>query len=516
MGNCQRLSKSTSSSSLPSELYTCQETKELDRLAVSVDNTPSIHLMKWAGQAAFELILERWPETKQVFVFCGGGNNGGDGFIVAALCAQRNIRAKVLMVEDPQALQGDARTAYDYAQQESVECCKLGDADFFPGDAFEDPSGALVVDALAGIGLRGPLKARYSAAVSMINTCPFPVLAIDVPSGLDADTGSADVAVKADVTITFIGLKPGLITGDGPALCGDLEFCDLGLSQEVYRQLSPSDRPLRRVGLASMGAILDERPANAHKGDFGHTLVMGGDQGMGGAAIMSALAAARSGSGLVSIATRPENVAPALGRLPEAMVRGVESGQDVSSLLDKASTIVVGPGLGQSAWSEQLYLMAMDSHLPMVLDADGLNWLARSSGERIKRNNWVLTPHPGEAARLLSCSVAEIQSNRIQAAVALQQTYGGVLVLKGAGSIVATDAGVNIADVGNPGMASGGMGDVLSGLIGALLAQGLGAAEAASYAVCLHGEAADLAALDSGQVGMLATDLIPYIRELLN
>jgi NAD(P)H-hydrate epimerase len=270
-----------------------------------------------------------------------------------------------------------------------------------------------------------------------------------------------------------------------------------------------------RLELEPLLERVPPRPANAHKGLFGTVLVVGGDHGMAGAAVLAAEAALRCGAGLVRVATRPEHVAALVARRPEAMPRGVDSEEDFTPLLDAADVLVVGPGLGSSPWSVQLLKRALASAKPAVLDADALNLLAaQRSGESPGGATRILTPHPGEAARLLGCDTVAVQADRFAAVIDLQRRYGGVAVLKGNGSLVTDGAAILLSDYGNPGMASGGMGDVLSGVIGALLAQRLPALEAAALGVCLHGAAADLAA-GEGERGLLATDLLPGLRSLL-
>jgi len=339
---------------------------------------------------------------------------------------------------------------------------------------------------------------------------------VDIPSGLCADTGQAlGEAVKAQMTVSFIGLKQGLLTARGPAVTGELLFADLQVPEAVYHsQQANADR----LELLSLLEQLPDRDGDAHKGDFGHVMVIGGDIGFAGAAAMAGEASARMGAGLTSVATRPEHVAAIIARRPELMVVGVPSGQALEPLLEKPSVLVLGPGLGQEPWSEQMLQKAAASDIPMVLDADGLNLLAEGRVlKHSKRDNWILTPHPGEAARLLGCTVADVQQDRFASAKALQQKFGGTVLLKGAGTVIAAaDGSLSVANVGNPGMASGGMGDVLSGVIGGLLAQGLEPCLATKLAVCLHGTAADLAAAEDGQRGLLATDLLPYLRHLLN
>lgn len=286
---------------------------------------------------------------------------------------------------------------------------------------------------------------------------------------------------------------------------------------------SPTIHPLTYEGLRH---LLGPRPRSAHKGDFGHALVIGGDEGFGGAVLMAAEAAARSGAGLVSVATHPTHISSFLTHRPELMPRGILVDDQLDPLLDRASVIVLGPGLGQSDWSGRLFTRAIQyarrHDLPLLLDADALNLLSQGLVTG-RSDRWILTPHPGEAARLLDTETGEINGAREDSALALQQQYGGVVILKGAGSLIASqndqnEGGQQLArcDLGNPGMATGGMGDVLSGLIGGLLAQGFSLPDAARAGVCIHALSADKCAENGGERGMLASDLMPWIRRLVN
>ena len=272
--------------------------------------------------------------------------------------------------------------------------------------------------------------------------------------------------------------------------------------------------------------LLAPRPRDSHKGSFGHVLVVGGDEGFGGAALLAAEASARCGSGLTSVATHPTHASAFLGRRPELMVRGIAETTALLPLLERSTVLVLGPGLGQSPWSHHCFetalLHARQSNKPLVLDADGLNLLSQSQDHKIKApyEKWILTPHPGEAARLLGMTTAKIQADREAAARHLQQQYGGAVILKGQGTLVCTGSPprirVECCQHGNPGMASGGMGDVLSGVCGSLLAQGFDVATSARLATCLHSKAADLAAAENGERGLLASDLFPWLHRLLN
>jgi len=490
-----------------SALYTAEQAYALDAAAIAA-GTPAIQLMKRAARTAFQHLLERFGEPELISVYCGAGNNAGDGYVLAGLAAQRRLPVQVIQLTPPEKLKGDALQAYEFACQEAVTMVPFGTA--------QPPQQGVLVDALLGIGLKGEPRGEFVAAIKQINASGLPVVALDIPSGLNGDTGAvAGVAVKAGMTITFIGLKRGLVTGRGPALCGKLLLDPLAVAPEILAQVPPS---AERLGLDQLLPLLAPRAADAHKGDCGHVMVIGGDTGYGGAALMAAEAAARAGAGLVSIATRPEHVTAILARRPEVMAIGVVSGQELEPWLARPSLLVVGPGLGRSPWSEQMLQQAVASGLPLVLDADALNILAE--GRVVPAANgqgrWLLTPHPGEAARLLGIAVAEVQADRFAASQALAQRYGACVILKGAGSLVAVgDALPGVVTDGNPGMASGGMGDVLSGAVGGLWAQGMAPGDAARLGAVLHAAAADLAAADLGQRSLLATDLMPYLGQLL-
>ncbi len=498
---------------LPTRLFTAAQVLELERMAIEDQGIPAIQLMKRAGRAAFNTLVALYPAlesgTGKISIYCGSGNNAGDGYVLAALAAQRNIDVEVFLVGSPPAPNALARAAFDYAEAAGVSCLAWSEENA--------PEEGVIVDALLGTGFKpGVLKGSYAAAIGQINNSGLPVFALDLPSGLAADSGAiGECAVNAHNTITFLGVKRGLLTAKGPAHCGELHFDDLGVEDAL---LERGESSLKRLDLSQFAGVLDDREADAHKGDFGHVMIIGGDVGMGGAPLMAAEAAARVGAGLVSVATRPEHVSAILARRPEVMVSGVPSGQELEPLLSKPTVLVVGPGMGRSAWSEQMLQQALKTGLPLVLDADALNIISEGRlSPKTRRDNWIITPHPGEAARLLSCTTAEVQADRFASIEALQKRFGGAVVLKGAGTLVAgPDSGLSVCNAGNAGMASGGMGDVLSGILGGLLAQGAELVDVAEWGVCLHSAAADRVAATSGQRGMLATDLLPHVRNLIN
>ena len=488
---------------LPCALYRAAQVRELDRTAIEGFGIPGEVLMERAGTKAYRLLRERWPDTRDLTVVCGVGNNGGDGYVVARLALQEGLSVRVLQLGDPARLQGDALRM---------------------ADAYRDAGGApeayttlprktdLIVDAVLGTGLERPVTGPWAEALVQINAHPAPVLAIDIPSGLHSDTGEIlGVAVEAAATISFIGLKQGMFTGSGPDCCGEIRFDGLSVPAAVYGREIVS---ARRIDWDRQSGVLRPRRRTAHKGDMGHVLVIGGAPGFSGAARMAAEAAARTGAGLVSVATHPGHAAWLnLGR-PELMCHGVEGAAALQPLLARADAVALGPGLGQSEWGRELYDAALAVRRPLVMDADALNLLTRAPR---RQEHWVLTPHPGEAARLLRSGTNEVQRNRFSAAERIQDLYGGVVVLKGAGTIIhGGSLPPAVCSQGNPGMASGGMGDVLTGILATFLAQGLEPEEAACTGVCLHAAAADAAAREGGERGLLATDLFPYLRRLGN
>lgn len=488
---------------LPEKLYSAQQVRELDRIAIEQFAIPGYELMRRAGKASFDLLRARWPRVQRIVVVAGTGNNGGDGYVIARLANDAGIKVRVVQCGDVGRVRGDACSARkDYLAAGGIE------------NAFDDsglPDADIVVDALLGTGLRDDVRGAPKVAIEAINAQAAPVLAVDVPSGLHSDTGvPLGVAVRANRTISFIGLKQGLFTGQAADYRGEIFFDDLRVPPEIFDRVAPL---AYRVEPAQFREWLAPRARTSHKGHFGHVLVIGGERGMAGAPRMAAEAAARMGAGLVSVATRSEHAAFLNIMRPELMVHSVDNATDLQPLLKRATVVAIGPGLGQTAWSRALLGAILDKGVPAVIDADGLNLLA---DDPCQREHWVLTPHPGEAARLLCVGTPAIRNDRYSAVARLQKRYGGVCVLKGAGTLIGSSERIAVCTAGNPGMASGGMGDVLSGLIAGLMAQGLSGARAAELGVCLHAAAADRAAAVRGERGLLATDLFDHLQQLIN
>ncbi len=488
---------------LPTLLYTAEQTRTLDKIAIEEYGIPGIVLMERAGQAAFNLMMHRWPKVRKIAVLCGGGNNGGDGFVVARLAHLTGLSVSLYTLSDPEKLQGEAKQAY-----QALSSLSLEPKDRLPASL----SGyELIIDGLLGTGLNAEVSGRYTQAISLINRSKVPVLALDLPSGLNADSGQVmGGAVQADVTISFIGLNRGLLTGDGPGYVGALHFADLEVPVGVYESISSH---VGRVDYESLKAHIPPRPQHVHKGMCGHLLLVGGDQGMSGAIRLAGEAALRSGSGLVSLATRESHAGIITAQRPELMCHGLEHQGDLQPLMDRADVVVCGPGLGQASWGTAMFQQLLAGKKTLVLDADALNLLAKQPQHR---DDWLLTPHPGEAARLLGSSPDAVNGDRFTAIQALQKRYGGYVLLKGAGTLMCDPKGdITLCSDGNSGMASGGMGDVLSGVLGALLAQDIPPAVAIKLGVAIHAAAGDLAAAEQPR-GLLASDLFPYLRELVN
>ncbi len=488
---------------LPSALYRPELVRELDRVAIEEYRIPGYTLMCRAGSAVFRLVSGRWPQARRLTVLCGGGNNGGDGYVVARLANEAGLAAHVGWLSDPAALKGDAAIAWRDAKSAGVPIAP------FQNSLLEGAD--VVVDALLGTGLERSVEGRWAEAIRAVNQSRAPVLAVDIPSGLSARTGAVlGEAIRADATVTFIALKQGLFTGRAADICGDIRFASLSVPEPVFEAVVPSAVLYRGEDLP---ALLMRRPRDAHKGQFGHALVVGGNFGMAGAARMAGEAAARVGAGLVSVATRPEHAPVQAAIRPEIMFHGVDAKQALEPLIERASVVALGPGLGHDRWARALFECSVAHARPMVVDADALSLLAEAPFER---QDWVLTPHPGEAARLLGRSVAEIQSDRFDAVTEIQRRFGGVALLKGAGTLVHGPDGVpSVCTGGNPGMASGGMGDVLTGVIAGLLAQGFRHLDSARAGAQVHAAAADRAARE-GERGLLATDLLVHLRQLVN
>lgn len=482
-------------------LYQTHEIRLAEQFAYSKLGLNENTLMERAGEGAFLAFRDHFPTVRHIAIFCGGGNNGGDGYVFARYAKQDGYQVIVYQTHDLEKLPPFAHQAALRAIEAGVDIEEMGSP---LAKGVE-----LIVDALLGIGLKDKPKGVIALAINQINESNLPVLALDTPSGLNVDTGFAwDPCVRASLTITFIAHKIGLTTLDGPDYSGNIVINDL---QFKAKNITP---PAYLLGTSCLNNLLPFRLKNSHKGMYGHVLIIGGGRGMLGAAYLAANAALRVGAGLVTIATKPIHANRVLPSLPEAILFGVEDSHEIEPLLEQATVCILGPGLSEDEWAVSLFKKVIASELPLVIDASGLRILARHLQEDDK---WILTPHPGEAAALLHCTAQEIQNDRLKSAIEIQQCYGGNVVLKGAGTIIYTDEAEGyVCPAGNPGMASAGMGDVLSGVIGGLVAQNLSLADAAKLGVWVHAVAGDKASQIGGERGLLASDLMPFLRKEVN
>lgn len=487
-----------------SPIYQIEQIRELERIATDRFNIAPGALMQRAGKAAFDFMLRRFPQAKHIAFFCGSGNNGGDGYVLAQLAHERGLKISIWQV-------GSLEHLSEGAKQALASCEKLNIA-MQPFDEKADLAHPdLIVDAILGIGVQTELRSNIVSAIQKIQRQHVPIFSLDIPTGIHADNGQVlGAAVQATATITFIGLKLGLLTGHGIAHTGELAFSDLQLPSDLLSAVPPI---AEKMHLSAYAHYLKPRTKDWHKGMSGHVLVIGGDEGYSGAARMAAEAALRVGAGLVTVATHSSHAAVLNITCPEIMCRGIHEPNELDDLLEKATIVILGPGLGLSDWSKMMWARALQATQPKVVDADALNLLAESG---VINERWVLTPHPGEAGRLLGVTASVVQEDRLSAIKAIHEQYGGVCVLKGAGSLVlAPNTLPVLCEKGNPGMASAGMGDVLSGVIGGLIAQGIPLGDAAKIGVYIHALAGDYAAKE-GERGMVAMDLMPFLHHLVN
>jgi len=496
-------------------LYSAAASKAIDADAVQTTaqgglGIESFELMNRAAQYALVCLCQRWPDAQGFSLFCGKGNNAGDGYVMAAMAFQLGMHVQIFAVVDPQVLTADALRAYEH-------CVALG-------LAIEEPNApikySIVVDALLGTGFSPPLRQEMVQAISRINAHKGDVLSLDLPSGVSADKGLAgetvNDSINANLTVSFITHKIGLHTGAAIAARGDLLVTDLGVPAHIFHRY-PSIPWLKWSS-----SRLSTAGVSTHKSRQGHVLVVGGDVGMAGAVVMAAQAAFRAGAGLVTIATHAEHRAGILARLPEAMWVDPES-EKFDLVAQGCDAAVLGPGLGRVPWGLVLLKRVLSLSCPKILDADALYWLAMEQEVKdlcaASSEPFFITPHSAEAARLLDCPVSGVESDRMAATGLLAKRYQCFGVLKGPGSVFFAGQERAICAQGNAGMATAGMGDVLSGIAGALVAEVAAKGEnesavlnhAFQSAVLWHSAAADLAAIELGQRSLMATDVISFL-----
>ena len=490
--------------SSPSVLYSAAQVRALDAYAIA-QGTDGYTLMRRAAEAALRAMRSRWPTAMRIAIVTGGGNNGGDGYVLARFAQAAGLSAAVLAAVAPEALRGDAlRACEDFRASGgrilAYEAALLGATD-------------VIVDALLGTGLHEPVRPDLAQAIHAINACDRPVFSLDLPSGLNADSGAVmGAAVSADCTISFVALKTGLFLGAGPDHVGRLIFDDLELSPPDELRFRPL---LQRLGEGEIARALPPRGRAANKGDFGRVLIVGGGPGMPGAVRLAGESCLRVGAGLVTVATARDNLNAVVAGRPELIVHAVEEAAALEPLLGSADVVAVGPGFGQSTWAASLLESVLGCGKPLLIDADALNLLAKSARPAPARS--VLTPHPGEAGRLLGSNAAAIQSDRMAALHALQARHpGSVIVLKGAGTLIGAEGQIpGICERGNPAMAAPGMGDVLTGVIAGILAQCRDPWQAACAGVLAHALGGDELARDRSR-GILALELAEAISRWVN
>ena len=488
---------------LPLTIHSAAQMRAIDAFAAEKLGLPTYELMRRAGAGAFDFLRRVWPQAGHVTVLCGAGNNGGDGYVVARLAQLEGLQVQVISTADTGGLKGDAARAYGDFIAAGGTVVQPGAADLAVSD--------VIVDGLFGTGITRAITGEPARLIQRANASGVPILALDIPSGLDADTGAVQgSAIHAQRTVSFAGLKLGFFVGQGPDHVGQITVNDLGLPSQAFEHAGAL---AQRIAEAEIAALLPRRSRLAHKGNNGRVLIVGGGPGMGGAAALAGEAALRAGAGLVTIAAHSSVAASINARRPELIVHAVEYAEDLLPLIEAADVLALGPGLGRYEWSSRSFATVVRSPKPLVLDADGLNLLAANP---FKRRDWVLTPHPGEAARLLNCSTADIQTDRLGAVRMLSARFDATVVLKGAASIVVSQHGLpGVCVAGNPGMATAGMGDVLTGVISAIAAQSQDLARSARVGVLVHARAGDLAA-HPGERGLIASDLFEHLRACLN
>ncbi|MDN3379345.1 MULTISPECIES: NAD(P)H-hydrate dehydratase [unclassified Pseudoalteromonas] len=492
------------SASLLQYVFSAEQVRTHEPSAAEQSAVSMYRLMERAGKAVFESAIKGYPHAQDYVVLVGVGNNAGDGYIVASLAKQAGKQVTVIAAAPDKPLTGDALTAQ--------KAWLAIDGEISTYDPLTINSADIIIDGLLGTGLNSEVREPFIKLIKTANDSPAPIIAIDLPSGIDADTGAVQgIAIKAELCVTFVGIKQGLVTGEGRAYAGKCEFADLGVGQ-AFIQLAEASAALINYD-TTQG--LTKRQNNSHKGSHGKLLCIGGNAGTAGAIRLTSEAALRTGAGMVKVYTHRDSVlAISMGR-PELMVTTT----DLNAALEWATCIAIGPGLGQDSWAKSTFETVIEHcvayNKTIVVDADALNLIAQQSTP-ISLKNTIFTPHPGEAARLLDCTISDIESARYQSARKLAETYSATCVLKGAGSIIANDTKAWVCTDGNPALAVGGSGDVLTGIIAGLIAQGLTTEQAACFGVILHAKAGDIAAQRDGERGMLPSDLFAIVRELVN
>ena len=499
-------------------LVDAAEMRALDRWTIE-HGTPGHVLMERAGTGAAQALRRRLGRPRgPVVVVCGRGNNGGDGFVIARHLRRAGVTAEVWLAAAPDAVRGDAARMLASWRRGTGGVHALTESAHVDALVKRLPRASMVVDALLGTGLNAPVAGHLARVIDAINAAGRPTLAVDIPSGLSADTGHVlGTAVRATATATFGFAKVGQHVYPGAELVGALDVVDIGIPAEAVTAVGPRTALLEA---AEVGRCLPRRPRAGHKGTFGHVLVIAGSRGKSGAALLAAEGAGRAGAGLTTLAGPAALQSVLEGHVREAMTAALPDdpagtmalgdGGALAALLAGRASVTCGPGLGVSAGTRALVAAVVrQCRVPLVLDADALNVVAGTALLRERPAPSVLTPHPGEMARLAGVDTTAVQADRLGIARRVARELGAIVVLKGARTVIAApDGRAAIAPTGNPGLGSGGTGDVLAGVVGGLLAQGMAPFEAAAFGVYAHGDAADAVAAERGEVGLLARDVL--------
>ena len=500
------------------KLYTAKETKKIDNLAIKEKEISGYSLMQRAAEFALDVILKEFGPLEELVIFCAKGKNSGDGFLLGSLAKEFGLNVTIVTCCPSKEIKGVSSKAFKEMKASKARIISINSI-----GKLKVSRKAVIVDALIGTGIKGNLRKNIKDSILALNRLgtKLPVVSLDIASGVNPDTGEVkDICVYADITITFVAQKRGCFTSIGKKVSGEVMYSDLEIPKKLFTKVTATS------SIVNFEEYIDKvvyREQDAHKGNFGHVLVIGGDRGLGGAGLLASKAAVYSGAGLTSLVTRPEHVNASLVSCPEVMVKGVNSGQDLEEHLIKPTVIAIGPGLGQTAWSEQMiqrvFWEAEKREVTVIMDADALNLIPKLKLSSKLPRRLVLTPHPGEAATLLNTNVETIESDRFAYAAKIQKKFNATVVLKGSGTVICHKKnGIQqwgVCNAGNPGMASGGMGDVLTGIIAGMLAQGLTPKEASEVGVDLHAKAADQASFDLGEVGLTPSDVIEELRYLL-
>lgn len=514
-------------------VVTPAEMAEIDKAAIENEGLPGLTLMERAGERVAQAAREMLGSvgmpgggrdgTWRVAIWCGKGNNGGDGLVAARHIAKAGIDVEVFLLGHPKELSGDAVVNFELLTKLDVKRIEVTEKEHMRNFTKVYPPYDLIIDAIFGTGFKGPVEGVFADAIEAINSSGTSVLSVDIPSGVAGDTGAvSEPATRASKTVTFAYPKVGLVQYPGADLVGEMEVADIGIPLNIVKDVATSR--VYMTTLEEAEALLPRRPPDVHKRQCGSVLVVGGSPGLTGAAALAARAALRAGAGLVTLAV-PEGVHDILEvKLTEVMTRPLPQGKDGALSLKAAGVIAessnefdvvaMGPGLSTGGEVAKVVMELVKAlEVPLLLDADGINaMIGKTALFARRRSPLILTPHPGEMARLAEISTAEVQVDRIGTAREAAENWSAVVVLKGAGTLVAAPGGtVKVNTTGNPGMATAGMGDVLTGCIASFVGQGLSAFDAAVAGVYYHGYAADLAARMDGMVGMLAGDVIRHL-----